>query len=274
MVRSLTFLRTLAFFAGLALATARPANACGDYCDPWAGLYSTGGYALLDVSVDIYNALDYSGGGWSGGGGYDNWGGGCTSFVDPCGGAYGDLSLWGAGMGGYGMGGNGMANPYDLYGGMSGLGGDCFTTGTCFPPMAGLPGTMPGMTPGYPPSTIPNPYYTPPSQPPSVIPNPYYVPPTQPPFAGVPTPPQLPPWGGCDGIFVPCPGGPVTRPPVPPTTPWVPPSMPPWTGPTTPPGGGPQPPAYTPPQFAPRSQTVPTEPVRYHVPRGGVRTTH
>lgn len=158
--------------------------------------------------------------------------------------------------------------PYGLNPGVPGI-----------PPYTGypVPPVVPQIpTPFYPPTTpVVNPVVYSPVPPVSTLPNPIASLPSTPPNGGIvprdPTtayvPPAPAPWGGCDGITVPCGSGPVTRP-----TPYIPGST----------GGGvnslpnttPNAPVVTPTNptgptiFNPNTHTGSTPPQQNVVPRG------
>lgn len=205
------FRKFLFWLASIGLSLSSPAVlACGDYC----GLYSTGGYNLLDVSISIYSGLDaaYT----SSSGGYS---GGCGSFLYSCNSAFDSANLYGSSWGstsspllsitinndicmnpysslygqGYGMGGLGGLG-YGSGLGMYGGGDLACALGYCSGstnPFMGWPGLSsidpsifgggwgypyPGMFPGvFPPSLYPQTFPSP-TYPTTYLNNPYSVP--------------------------------------------------------------------------------------------------
>lgn len=202
------------------------ALACDDgSCDDgWSGLYATGGYDLLNFGLDLYDVSSlYSG---------DSWGGGCASFTGNCGSAYDLTSLYGDDSSysididiTYLLGGGSYNNPFGFGGGMGGF--------SPFMGGGGIGGFPPFMGGGGSPFLNFPPYSGfPPFSPFSPLMGNY-------PPAGFPVP-TLPPWGGCDGVIVACPTGPLTPPVYTPGTGIYPGSGPDYTVPR----GGP---VYTPP---------------------------
>lgn len=250
-----------------------------DYCE-WGGLQATGGYNLFNFGLNLYSGLDYS----YGSSGYDSWGGSCGTLISSCGGGYSAPGLYGNNWGPYSGGGDyaflidiqispiasGSCGGYN-----SGCGGNidvgcgvgyCSPSGSTWVPDIPNPFLTPNMP--FPGSPMLPPYGGGPTYPPfSQSPFPPY---SQPPYAGptfppypptggipgpgypsnpLPSPPRyIPPYGGCDDIFVPCPRGPVGR--------NNPPGYP-------PPSTGPQSPNYP-----PRVEVIPVNPDRGKVPRG------
>lgn len=272
--------------------TTLPNHALGcedDSCGDWGGMYATGLYSfgtdLYDISSQYVD---------------DSWGGSCGSFYGSCSSAYSsagygvDLSLYYGGDNSCSSCDSSGFNPYSYSGDMSGLGGlGGYPSPYSLPPFSsGYPSPFP---PGYPPP------YTSPISPYSGL-SPFSpIPPviSSFPSSGITTPPPYIPWGGCDGVIVLCPTGPVTPPVYNPYVNYVPnPPIPYQVGGTgstypppiyTPPSHGGVPvtpgyptttPVYTPPStgtnpltYSPVITTNPTTPVITSNPRGGTTYT-
>jgi hypothetical protein len=234
----------LGIAVGLSLISGGKALACNEgYCD-WGGVYATGGYDLYSFAVDYYQVMDYS---------YSS--NSCSTC--SCNTCYESASLWDNVV-------YQQSSPWidqaiqqvtqNIYSLMYGL--NPTIPPTNYPP-TGLPPT------GYPPTGYPPTGFPPTGYPPTGYPPTTYPPTGFPPVTGYPPilpPPAKPPVMGCDNIFVMCPTGPV----IPPVT-GYPPVTPTW--PTNPPGGG-TPPNGPGPSYQKKTETVPTAPVRYRVPRG------
>ncbi len=262
--------------------------------------YGGGCGSIVSSCGGGYDLAGLYGGDWGLGGGYGGYGGYGFGGVDILGGMGYGYSPYSGGydMGGYGgmgsYGGYGYGNGFDVGCGVGMCGGGYLPAfdGGVFYGGGGVttlpwPGPQMPVTPWvFPPTQFP--------QPPTYIPYPpqypqppmYPQPPVYPPF----NPPTIPPYGGCDGVIIPCPVGPPIRPTppgpifppvfptyVPPVFPtYVPPVFPTYVPPVFPTYVPPVFPTFVPPVFPtvvptpvyqPRNQPIPNDPVRYKVPR-------
>lgn len=215
----------------LALSTlgSSQAKACGDFgCgDSWGGLYGVGDYNLYSFGSGMYDLGSYYGSG------YDSYGGGCGSLLSSCGGGYDMAGLYGDS---WGLGNSGGSWDIGInidivptY--TSSCGGEYSYCSGYNPYMQGMDMGCSigycdgGYTPYYGSDyDYSNPLYDPFAQyynqvPPSYYPQPYY--PTYGSYPRDPyqnpwipeVPPSIPPYGVCDNILIPCPGGIITRQP-------------------------------------------------------------